>query len=124
MKHRIPLLATCLAFAICAPAQAACFADGTTPGVVQATVVGIEVRDGCTYVLVKNVQSTLPGIDTNPFAAGRYPYLALDPAHAMYKPFLVLSALALQSGQRVHANVISRTSVVTTLSVVTEASTL
>jgi hypothetical protein len=124
MKHLIPLLAACLAYAICAPAKAACFAADTTPGIVQATVIGIEIRDGCTYVLVKNVQTTLAVIDTNPFAAGRYPYLALDPAHAMYKPFLVLSVMALQTGQRVHANVISRTSVVSTLSVVTEASNL
>lgn len=42
----------------------------------------------------------------------------------MCKPFLTLAATALQTGQRVYANVQSRTSVVSTLSIVTEASNL
>jgi hypothetical protein len=66
----------------------------------------------------------VPSIDTNPFAGGRYPYLALDSAHPMYKPFLTLATTALQTGQRVYANVQSRTSVVSKLSIVTEASNL
>jgi hypothetical protein len=63
-------------------------------------------------------------IDTNPLIAGRYPYLALDPAHPMYKPLLVLAATAVQTGQRVYDNVQSRTSVVSTLSIATGASNL
>lgn len=123
MKHLVALLVVLLGLAI-PPAQAACFVAEGTHGTIQATVIGIEVQEGCTYVLVKNVQTSLPSIDTNPFVAGRYPYLALDPAHPMYKPFLTLAATALQTGQRVYANVQSRTSVVSTLSIVIEASNL
>lgn len=122
VKSFIALLTTLCA--TCPSAQAACFIADGSPGTVQATVIGIEVQEGCTYVLVKNVQTSLPSIDTNPFIAGRYPYLALDPAHPMYKPFLTLGATALQMGQRVYANVRSRTSVVSTLSIVIEASNL
>lgn len=110
--------------AACPAVHATCFVADDTTGTVQATVIGIEVRGDCTYVLVKNVQTSLPSIDTNPFVAGRYPYLALDPAHPMHKPFLTLAATALQTGQRVYANVQSRTSVCSTLSIVTEASNL
>jgi hypothetical protein len=123
VKPLTALLAAYLGLAN-SPAQATCFAADSVSGIVQATVIGIEVQEGCTYVLVKNMQTTLRSIDTNPFAAGRYPYLASDPAHPIHKPFLTLTATALQTGQRVYANVQSRTSVVSTLSIVTEASYL
>lgn len=122
MKRLASVLA---ALCIVSPSlRAACHVDDATIGTVKATVVGIEVQAACTYVLVKNVQTTLPLIDNNPFVAGRFTYLALDPAHAMYKPFLATAAMAMQTGQRVYATVQSRTAVVSTLSVATEENSL
>ena len=117
MKPLIPLLAACLALAICAPAQAACFGRRLHPRHRHRSPGRLRLRPG-------HIQTTLPSIDTNPFAAGRYAYLALYPAHPMYKPFLTLAATALQTGRRIYANVQSGTSVVPTLPIVTEASNL
>jgi hypothetical protein len=123
MKKQLSTLFAALCVS-CPSVHAACHVDDAAIGTVKATVIGIEVQGACTYVLLKNVQTTLPAIDNNPFVAGRFAYLALDPAHAMYKPFLTTAAMAMHTGQRVYATVQSRTAVVSTLAVATEENSL
>jgi len=102
------------------PALASCSTDSTAVGTVKATAVGIEVRAGCTYVLVKDVSTTLPELDTNPFVAGRFAYLALDPADADYKAMLAIASIASAQGSRIYAEVIGRLGRVTRLSIARE----
>jgi len=104
-------------------AMAACPADSAVIGTVKATVIGIEVQPGCTYVLIKNVNSTIE-IDTSPFIPGRFAYIALDPADPNYKIMLTVATLASAQGNRIYAEVTSRLSKANKLSTASEEAPL
>ncbi len=90
--------------------QAACTTDSTTIGTVQATIVGIEYHENCTYLLLGNdVVSSLTNHDSALFEAGRFTYLSIDPTNQeAYKIMLTLATTALVSQIKVYAHVTSR----------------
>lgn len=110
------------ALAMCCAANsiAACATNGTTIGTVKATVVGIEVRADCTYVLIKDVTTSLGALDTNPFLAGRYAYLGIDPAEPTYKAQMAVASLAIASNLKIYAEVVSNLGKVNRLSLSNE----
>lgn len=108
MKLKIKTL-ICSALAALSMQSYACYVDGTNTGKVTAKVVGIEVRENCTYLLLSNVSTTLPVIDNGPFTPGRFTYLSLDPQNTSYDSMLTLATMAYATGTKVYANVTSRT---------------
>jgi hypothetical protein len=100
-----------LLFAVSINSYAACFTDSTITGTVHATIVGIEYRDNCTFLLLDNdFVSTLSNHDNNPFLAGRFTYLSLDPSNAeAYQSVLTLASMALATQTRIFAAFTSRT---------------
>jgi len=80
-----------------------CPTDSTTEGKVQATIVGIEYRENCTYLLIDN--DYIPSFtdhDSSRFESGRFTYLAIDPSNQeSYKVMLTLATTALATQIRV-----------------------
>ena len=89
-------------------ALGACPTDSSIVGTVKGSVVGIEVTAECTYVLVTDVTTSLPELDTAAFLPGRTAYIAIDPAHPSYKAMLAMATMAHAMNGKVYAEVTSR----------------
>ena len=96
--------------------RGACPVENSTTGTVRARIVGIEVQSSCTYILLSAPNATL-GLDTNPFIAGRFPYLALDRENTQYRVQLSIAQLALVTDAMIFAEYVSRFGRVTKISV-------
>lgn len=88
---------------------AACPVDGAQVGKVEATIVGIEVQPHCTFILLDNVNSEFSNHDSNPFAAGRFKYIGVDPENVNYNAILSLASMAFATKTRIYTQVTSRT---------------
>ena len=114
----------CLLMFGIADSYAVCNTDTTLKGNVNATIVGIESQDHCTFLLLKNdlvITNFATGLDTNPFLAGRFFYLSLDPENPeKYKSVLTLATTALATNTRVYAEFTSRTGRIDRFSLSTE----
>lgn len=104
---------------------AACYTDSTTKGKADATIIGIEYQDHCTFLLLANdFNSTFVGHDDAPFLAGRFTYLSLDPTNVeSYKSILTLATTALVTKTRIYAEFTSRTGRIDKFSLSTQSNT-
>ena len=116
---RWKILAIITSVFVASNAMAACSTDSATIGTVKATAIGIEIQPDCTYVLIKDISSTI-AIDTRPFIPGRFAYIALDPSDQNYKVMLAVATVASAQGGRIYAEVTSRLSKANKVSIASE----
>lgn len=116
LKNRKILTGLMMFFCLFGSSHAECYVDGESKGNISAEIVGIEYQDSCTFLLLKSsdivVTNFAGSLDTNPFQAGRFYYLSLDPSTSnpeKYKYILSLATTAMVTKTRIYAEFTSRT---------------